>query len=149
MRAISRSCIALALIAMVGCSSHHDTPQPAAMPDAAASDAAPVATGPVTLTVVMNSRGVATSNPPGISCGKCSDAGSGVPCPLPDPNQAATDCSHTFDAGTTVSFGILGQESYDGAFCQSPANAGPIMPCTFVVTQDMTVSITGVTGAFR
>lgn len=135
-------------LTLISCSSHHDQPgQAAAPPDAAPPDAAP--TGPFTVTVVMNSLGVAMSDPPGIVCGKCSDAGSGVPCPLPDPNQAATDCSHAFDAGTTVSFGIGGQEVYDGDFCEFPANTGQPKPCTFVVTQDTTVSVTGFTGAFR
>lgn len=135
--------LGLILITLISCSSQAD-------PDAAQ-------TGPFTVTVVMNSVGVAGSNPSGILCGDCSHAGSGgggVPCPLPDPTQVATECSHAFDAGTKVSLGIGGQQVYTEEFCTydppsaAPPDAGAHAPCTFVVTQNMTVGLYG-TGAFR
>jgi hypothetical protein len=138
-----RFSLGLITITLISCSSHHDQPGGQADPP----DAAP--TGPFTVTIGMHGLGVALSNPPGISCGKCSDAGSGVPCPLPDPNQAATDCSHAFDAGTKVSLGLGGQQDFLGVSCTYspnsivPIDAGPYDSCSFVVTQNTTVDVIG------
>jgi hypothetical protein len=134
--------MALALIAMVGCSSHHDAPGPAPAPDAA-----PAATGPFTVNVTKTGHGIVVSDPPGIMCGSCDDPH--VTCPLPDPTQPATECSHAFDAGTSVNLIIIAQELYGTYSCMySPAAASPGAgsdgPCTFTVSQDMDVNITGV-----
>lgn len=140
MRAISRLC--MVLVAMVGCASHHDAPGPAPAPDAP-----PVATGPFTVNVTKNAQGIVVSEPAGIRCGSCANDPH-ITCPLPDPTQPATECSHAFDTGTSVTLTITAQELYAGAFCMfsTPAapGAGSNGPCTFMVTQDMDVNITGV-----
>jgi hypothetical protein len=143
MRPVARLFAGVVLVAMAGCASHHDDPGPAAPPDAA-----PVATGPFTVSVTNSSQGIATSDPPGISCGSCENDPL-IPCPLPDRTQPATECSHIFATGTAVRLALTAQEVYFADACTystpvtAPPAGGAPDACAFVVAQDVTVTIRG------
>jgi hypothetical protein len=106
--------------------------------------------GPFTVTVNKHSIGVVLSDPPGLSCGMCNLETGTAPltCPFADPTHVGTDCSHVFDAGTQLTFSLVGHDIYDQVWCQYGQNGPPLQPCTFVVTQDVTVAVTG-TAAFQ
>jgi hypothetical protein len=105
--------------------------------------------GPFTVTVT--GAALVTSDPPGLSCGRCEDLTNMGGCP-PEPYGAV--CSYEFPAGTRLRLfmnliGIYFTYSctYDPSSAAESVTSGPDS-CSFVVDQDTTVHVGGAE-AFR
>ena len=101
----------------------------------------PDAGGP-TLTVLLHAQGIATSEPPGISCGSCPASLGSAVCPDPTPHTA---CSFTFETGQVVQLGLNGQELYFSISCStgSGSDVQTFPNCTFTIDGPLTITITG------
>lgn len=102
--------------------------------------------GPFTVTV--HTPALVTSDPPGISCGRCEDLTNMGGCP-PEPFGGV--CSYEFPAGTKLKLYMNDIGIYAGYSCTTdPSSDGTFGPnsCSFTVTQDTTVQFQGAE-AFR
>ena len=94
--------------------------------------------GPVTLTLVSY-RGIATSNPPGIHCGRCFGPPPYGPLACPDTTQYA-ECSAEFAFGTTVQLALT-DSAYQVVSCNGEIASGYV--CSVTMDGSKTFAITG------